>query len=79
MLPIFREDFYTFRFADDRIIPRFHLPEAAEGTAVIVQRFVGERESNEVLAEAFVGADGWVELTSPLIVRGGEGFLVRKR
>jgi hypothetical protein len=30
MLPLYEDPCFTFRFADDRIIPRFHL----EGTGV---------------------------------------------
>jgi hypothetical protein len=31
MLPLYRDPHFTFRFADDRIIPRFHLEAADAG------------------------------------------------
>jgi hypothetical protein len=43
---LFEEPFFTFRFADDRIIPRFHLEGVGAGRRVSVYRFdpgTGER------------------------------------
>ena len=77
MLPLYRDPHYTFRFADDRIIPRLHLEGVKAGVRVSVLNFdpsTGERLS--LLATATVSQDGWVELESPIIVRAGEAFIV---
>ena len=34
MLPLYVEPWYTFRFADDRLIPRFHLEGVQPGRRV---------------------------------------------
>jgi hypothetical protein len=66
---------YTFRFADDRIIPRFHLDGVAAGTPVAVYRIdPATEERGEVLATATAGDGGWVDLAEPLRVRAGEVF-----
>jgi hypothetical protein len=31
MLPLYQDPWFTFRFADDRIIPRFHLEGVEAG------------------------------------------------
>jgi hypothetical protein len=56
MLPLYEDPCFTFRFADDRIIPRFHL----EGVEVMrqvsvfeINRTTGERLG--LLATATVG------------------------
>ena len=36
MMPLYQEQWYTFRFADDRIIPRFHLEGVEAGRRVKV-------------------------------------------
>jgi hypothetical protein len=67
---------YTFRFADDRVISRFHLDGVAAGTAVAVYRIDPATEARgEVLATATAGAGGWVDLAEPLRVRVGEAFV----
>ncbi len=38
MLPLYHESHFTFRFADDRIIPRFHLEGVGAGRRVDVFR-----------------------------------------
>jgi hypothetical protein len=67
---------YTFRFADDRVIPRFHLDGAPAGTPVSVYRIdpVTE-ERRELLTTATVGEGGWVDLAEPLRVRAGGAFV----
>jgi len=66
---------YTFRFADDRVIPRFHLDGVPAGTPVSVYRIdpVTE-ERQELLTTATVGEGGWVDLADPLRVRAGDAF-----
>jgi hypothetical protein len=76
MRPLYEEPHFTFRFADDRIIPRFHLEGVETGWRVSVFKIVpvtGERLG--LLATATVGEGGWVDLTEPIIVRAGEGFV----
>lgn len=76
MLPLYRDPGFTFRFLDDRIIPRFHLEGVEAGRRVSVYKFdacTGERLS--LLATDNVGEGGWVDLTEPIIVRSGEAFV----
>lgn len=77
MIPLYRDPCFTFRFADDRRIPRFHLEGVEAGRRVSVFRIdanTGERLG--LLATATVGEGGWVDLAEPIIVRAGEGFVV---
>jgi hypothetical protein len=76
MLPLYEDPCFTFRFADDRIIPRFHLEGVEAGRRVEVYRInpdTGERLGR--LATATVGEGGWVDLGKPIIVRIGEAFV----
>jgi hypothetical protein len=76
MLPLYRDPHYTFRFADDRIIPRFHLEGVDAGVWVSVFKFepaTGERLG--LLATGVVGEGGWVELEAPIIMRAGDAFI----
>ena len=76
MLPLYHDPHFTFRFADDRLIPRFHLEGVGAGRRVTVFKIVpdtGERLG--LLATATVGDSGWVDLTLPIIVRAGEAFV----
>lgn len=76
MIPLHRDPHFTFRFADDRIIPRFHLEGVESGRRVSVFKFkpaTGERLG--LIVTATVGDGGWVDLPKPIIVRAGEGFL----
>ena len=77
MLPLYRDPHYTFRFAYDRIISRFHLEGVDAGVRVSVFKFdptTGERLG--LLTTGMVGAGGWVDLEAPIIVRAGEAFIV---
>src|SRR5262245_60294050 len=38
MLPLYHDPHFTFRFADDRLIPRFHLDGVEAGRRVAVYR-----------------------------------------
>jgi hypothetical protein len=76
MLPLYEDPCFTFRFADDRIIPRFHLESVEVGRRVSVFKIkpcTGERLG--ILATATVGEGGWVELREPIIVRAGDAFV----
>jgi hypothetical protein len=76
MLPLYEDPCFTFHFADDRIIHRFHLEGVEVGRRVSVFKIdpsTGERLG--LLATAKVGENGWVELAEPIIVRASEGFV----
>lgn len=76
MIPLYEDPHFTFRFADDRIIPRFHLEGIGAGRRVSVFKIdptTGERLG--LLTTATVGDGGWVDLTEPIIVRAGEAFV----
>jgi hypothetical protein len=76
MLPLYHDPHFTFRFADDRLIPRFHLEGVEAGRRVAVYRI--DHDSGErlgLLATASVGEGGWVDLREPIIVRAGEAFI----
>jgi hypothetical protein len=76
MIPLHRDPHYTFRFADDRIIPRFHLEGVEEGRRISVFKLdpaTGERLG--LIATATVGDGGWVDMPEPIIVRAGDGFI----
>jgi hypothetical protein len=77
MRPLYEDPHFTFRFADDRSIPRFHLEGVPTGRHVSVYRIdPGTGERLGLLATATVGEGGWVELTEPIIVKAGEAFVV---
>ena len=76
MLSLYEEPWFTFRFAGDRIIPRFHLEGIEAGRRVSVYQIdPGTSERLGLLAKATVGEDGWVNLTEPIIVRAGGAFI----
>jgi hypothetical protein len=75
VVPLYRDPHFTFRFADDRIIPRFHLEGVETGRQVVVFKLdpaTGERSG--LIATATVGEGGWVDLHEPITVRAGGGF-----
>ena len=76
MMPLYEDPHFTFRFDDDRIIPRFHLEGVEVGQRVSVFKIdpsTGDRLG--LLATATVGDGGWVDLQEPIIVRAGEAFI----
>ncbi|HYT88918.1 MAG TPA: hypothetical protein VEL76_09430 [Gemmataceae bacterium] len=76
MLPLDEDPWFTFRFADDRIISRFHLEGVEAGRRVTVYKIdPGSGERLGLLATATAGEGGWVELREPIIVRAGEAFV----
>jgi hypothetical protein len=77
MLPLYRDPHFTFRFGDDRIIPWFHLEGIEAGRQVKVYKIdPGTGERLGLPATATVGEGGWVNLTGPITVRAGDGFIV---
>lgn len=76
MLPLYRDPWFTFCFADDRIIPRFHLEGVLPGSHVSVIKINPETgQWLGLLATATVGEGGWVDLPQPISVKAGEGFI----
>ena len=76
MRPLYEDPHFTFRFADDRIIPRFHLEEVEAGQQVSMFRIdPGTGERLGLLATATTGEGGWVDLTEPIIVQAGDTFI----
>jgi hypothetical protein len=76
MVPLYCDPHFTFRFDDDRIVPRFHLDGVEPDTPVSVFALdpsTGERLGLIVTAGA--GDGGWVELPEPIVVRAGEGYV----
>ncbi len=76
MLPLHHDPHFTFRFAKDRSIPRFHFEGIGAGRQVEV--FKTDADTGErlvLLATATVGNGGWVDPAEP-IVRAGEAFIV---
>ena len=56
MLPLYEQPHFTFRFADDRSIPRFHLEGIEAGRIVTVFKIdSGTGERLGLLATATVG------------------------
>ena len=79
MLPLYEDSHFTFRFADNRIIPRFHLEGVEAGRRVEVYKIdPGTGERLGLLATAAVGEGGWVDLPEPIMVRAGEEFIAVK-
>jgi hypothetical protein len=76
MIPLYHDPHFTFRFADDRIIPRFHLEDIEAGRRVSIFKIdPGTGERLGLLATATVCVDGWVDLIEPIIVKAGEAFV----
>ena len=77
MLPLHHDPHFMFRFAEARLIPRFHLEGVDAGWRVSVFRIApGSGERLGLLATAAVGEGGWVDLLEPIIVMAGEAFIV---
>src|SRR3954465_9105065 len=59
MLPLYDEPWFTFRFADDRLIPRFHLEGLEAGRRVSVFRIdPGSGKRLGLLARRTAGRGG---------------------
>lgn len=73
---LYQDPHFTFRFADDGIIPRFHLEGIEAGRQVSAFKIdPGTGKKLGLLAMATVGQGGWVDLVGPIIVRAGEAFI----
>lgn len=76
MTPLHRDPWFTFHFAGERIISRFHLEAMEPGQRVLVFKLnpdTGERLG--LLARATVGGGGWVDLSEPIVVKTGDAFI----
>ena len=76
MRPICQDPWFTFRFAEERIITRFHLEGVEAGQRVSV--FKIDPSTNErlgLLATGTVDESGWVDLEQPLLMRAGQAFI----
>jgi hypothetical protein len=59
MKPLYQDPWFTFRFADDRLIPRFHLEGVETGRRVSVYKIdAGTGERPDLLATVTVDDDG---------------------
>jgi hypothetical protein len=76
MLPLYEDPGFTFRFAEDRIIPRFHLEGVEPGRQVMIHKIdpVTNRQL-DLMTTAIVGDGGWVDLPDPIIVKAGDAFV----
>lgn len=76
MFPLYEDPCFTFHFAEDRVIPRFHLDGVGLGRRVSVFRIdPGTGERLMLLTTAVANEDGWVDLSEPIVVRAGEAFV----
>ena len=74
---LYEDSYFTFRFAEDRFIPRFHLEGVSPGQAVRVYSADPQTlQTGVLLATGVVGTEGWVDLPQPIVVRAGEVFVV---
>lgn len=76
MIPLHHAPHYTFRFADDRIVARFHLEGVGAGRRVAVYRLdpaTGVRLG--LLTTGVAGDGGWVDVADPITVRAGDAFV----
>lgn len=77
MIPLYEQPWFTFRFADDRVIPRFRLEGPAPGCRVAVHAAAPDSlRPLRLLTTGVVGEGGWVDLPEPIVVRAGEVFVV---
>jgi hypothetical protein len=77
MIPLHQDPYFTFRFADERIIPRFHLEGVETGRRVSVFRIDSSTGVRlRLLTTGVAGDGGWVDVVEPITVRAGEGFVV---
>jgi hypothetical protein len=74
---LYEDPHFTFRFAEARTIPRFHVEGLEPGCRVLVFRIdPATEQKRDLLAMATVGEGGWVDLRVPLTVAAGEAFIV---
>ena len=69
--PLYEDPHFTFRFADDRIIPRFHLEDVLPGTHVSVIKI--NAETGERLGLLATGLSGIGQALLVLLVGVRQG------
>ena len=75
-MSLYKDPHFTFGFAEDRKIRRFHLEGIDAGRRVMVFWIDPATEARRsLLATASVGEGRWVDLTEPVLVRAGEAFI----
>lgn len=73
---LYQDPWFTFRFADDRLVGRFHLEGVETGRGVAVFKInPATGEQMGLLMTAAVGEGGWVDLPEPILVRAGDAFI----
>jgi hypothetical protein len=73
---LYEEPHFTFRFADDRLVPRIHLEGIEAGRRVSVFRIdPASGKHTGLLTNGTMGEGGWVKLAEPVIVKAGEAFV----
>jgi hypothetical protein len=76
MRPLYEDPHFTFSFADDRTIFRFHLEGVEAGQRVSVFKIdPGNGERLALLVAATVGEGGWVDLKEPSNLRARDAFV----
>jgi hypothetical protein len=76
MIPLYEDDCFTFYFADNRVIPRFHLQGVAPGRSISVYKIDPDSRARlDLMSTGLTGEGGWVDLTEPIIMRAGEAFI----
>jgi protein-tyrosine phosphatase len=76
-LALYESPYFTFRFADSRRIPRFHLEGIAAGRKVRVYAADPDTlQPGRLLSTGIVGEGGWVDLPEAILVRAEEVFVV---
>jgi hypothetical protein len=74
--PLYEDPGFTFRFAENRIVSRFHLDDVEPGRPVTVHKIDPMTSRRiELLTTATVGDGGWVDLPKPIIVKAGDAFV----
>lgn len=76
MQSLYESPWFTFHFADDRIVPRIHLNGVAAGQKLSIFKIdalTGERKA--LLRTTITDDDGWADLVEPIVVRAGEAFI----
>ena len=75
MSSLYEDPWFTFHFADNRKIWRFHLEGIAVGRGISVFKIDPESGARlGLLAKGRVGEGGWVEFAEPIIMHVGEAF-----
>jgi hypothetical protein len=75
MIPLYEDPCFTFQFADDRLVARFHMEGIEPGRRVSVFRIDSTTGERTALPATSAGEGGWVELAEPIVMRAGETFI----